>query len=64
MSHRRLFTDLSGFYIFDGSGIRPAGYDPLADAAQTDQLRELLVALARSTAAGAAAAQPHDSYFQ
>jgi hypothetical protein len=39
-------------------------YDPLTDAAQTGQLREILANLARSTAAAAASARPHDSYFQ
>jgi tryptophan 7-halogenase len=61
---RELFTDLSWFYIFEGLGIRPDSYDPLADAVQPDQLRDLLATLARSTAAGAAAARTHDSYFQ
>jgi hypothetical protein len=64
MSHRSLFTDPSRLDIFEGLGIRPAGYDPLTDAVQADQLRDLLAALARSTAAGTAAARPHNSYFQ
>jgi tryptophan halogenase len=61
---RELFTDLSWFYIFEGMGIRPLSYDPLADALPEERLREVLASLARSTAAAAAGARPHDSYFQ
>jgi tryptophan 7-halogenase len=61
---RELFSDLSWFYIFEGLGIRPVTYDPLTDAVRTDQLRDVLAALARSTAAGVASARPHDTYFQ
>ena len=61
---RELFTDLSWFYIFEGLGIQPASYDPLADAVPSEQLREILAGLARSTAAAASGARPHDSYFQ
>jgi tryptophan 7-halogenase len=61
---RELFTDLSWFYIFEGLGLRPDSYDPLTDAVQTDQLRDVLANIARSTAAGAASARSHDSYFQ
>ncbi|HLJ39124.1 MAG TPA: tryptophan halogenase family protein [Steroidobacteraceae bacterium] len=58
-----LFTDLSWFYIFEGQGVRPAGYDPLLDAIPVDQLREILASLASATAALARDAAPHDSYF-
>lgn len=61
---RELFTDLSWFYIFEGLGIRPVSYDPLTEAMPQEQLREILAGLARSTAAAAASARPHDSYFQ
>ncbi len=30
-----LFTDLSWFYIFEGLGVEPADYDPLADVVTT-----------------------------
>jgi tryptophan halogenase len=61
---RELFTDLSWFYIFEGLGIRPDSYDPLTDAVQGNELRDVLATLTRSTAAGAASARSHDSYFQ
>ena len=61
---RELFTDLSWFYIFEGLGIQPASYDPLADAVPSEQLREILAGLAHSTAAAASGARSHDSYFQ
>jgi tryptophan 7-halogenase len=58
-----LFTDLSWFYIFDGMGVRPDHYDPLLDVVSLDKLREIMESLAHSTAAAAAAAPLHDSYF-
>jgi len=58
-----LFTDLSWFYILEGLGIRPEGYDPLVDVVPAAQLREILTALAQATNAAAAGAPPHDSYF-
>jgi len=58
-----LFTDLSWFYIFEGLGVRPAGYDPLLDLISAAQLREILASLSSSTEAVASAAAPHDSYF-
>jgi tryptophan halogenase len=61
---RELFTDLSWFYIFEGLGIQPVSYDPLADAVPSEQLREILAGLAHSTAAAASGARSHDSYFQ
>jgi tryptophan halogenase len=60
---RELFTDLSWFYIFEGLGIQPVSYDPLIDAVQIGSLRDILANLARSTAAAAVSARPHDSYF-
>jgi tryptophan 7-halogenase len=61
---RELFTDLSWFYIFEGLGIHPVSYDPLTDALSSEQLRDILANLARSTAAAVATARSHDSYFQ
>ncbi|MBV9724440.1 MAG: tryptophan 7-halogenase [Gammaproteobacteria bacterium] len=58
-----LFTDLSWFYIFEGLGMRPAGYDPLLDVVGVGQLRDILASLAASTAAAARSAAAHDSYF-
>ena len=58
-----LFTDLSWFYIFEGMGVRPEGYDPLLDVVSVEKLREILDSLASSTAAAAQSAPSHDSYF-
>ena len=58
-----LFTDLSWFYIFEGSGLEPRGYDPLADLLSTAQLRDALEGLARSTAQATRGLPTHDSYF-
>ena len=58
-----LFTDLSWFYIFEGLGVRPNGYDRLLDVIPTAKLSEILASMARATAAVAKDAPPHDSYF-
>jgi tryptophan halogenase len=58
-----LFTDLSWFYIFEGLGVRPDGYDPLLDVVTTAQLREIMASMAAATADVARAAPGHDSYF-
>lgn len=58
-----LFTDLSWFYIFEGIGITPEGYDPLMDVVTMAQLREILGSIAQSTAEAAQPAPSHDSYF-
>ena len=58
-----LFTDLSWFYIFEGMGVEPRGYDPLADVISDGQLRGILGEFARATAASVKAAPSHDSYF-
>ncbi|MBO9707180.1 MAG: tryptophan 7-halogenase [Caulobacter sp.] len=41
-----LFTDLSWFYVFEGMGVRPRAYDPLVDASDFRQVRDLLPQLA------------------
>jgi tryptophan halogenase len=58
-----LFTDLSWFYIFEGSGVRPDDYDPLLDVVTVPQMQEILAALATSTAGAARDAPSHDSFF-
>jgi tryptophan halogenase len=58
-----LFTDASWFYIFEGMGVVPAAYDPLADIAADGAFREIMTGLARATAAAAQDAPSHDSYF-
>ncbi|HEV2286136.1 MAG TPA: tryptophan 7-halogenase, partial [Steroidobacteraceae bacterium] len=57
-----LFTELSWFYIFDGLGVEPRAYDPLADidgtrtAASLERLRGLVQHEVLK-------ARPHDSFF-
>jgi len=58
-----LFTDLSWFYIFEGTGISPDSYDPLMDVVNLNQFREILGSIAQSTALAAEGAPSHDSYF-
>lgn len=58
-----LFTDLSWFFIFEGMGVRPEGYDPLLDVVTVQQLGEILTSMAAATAAIAKAAPLHESYF-
>jgi tryptophan halogenase len=58
-----LFTDVSWFYIFEGLGTRPEAYDPLLDVVSPGKLKEILAAMASSTAALRSAAPLHDSYF-
>ena len=59
-----LFTDTSWFYIFEGLGMQPEGYDPLIDVVKPDQLKEILASLAKGTAAVRRGAPSHDSYFE
>ena len=59
-----LFTDTSWFYIFEGLGMQPEGYDPLIDVVKPDQLKEILASLAKGTAAVRRGAPLHDSYFE
>lgn len=58
-----LFTDLSWFYIFEGLGVRPHGYDPLLEVVPVEKLTEILASMASATAAAAKSAPTHDSYF-
>jgi tryptophan halogenase len=58
-----LFTDVSWFYIFEGLGTRPEGYDPLLDVVSLPKLKEILAAISGTTAALCADAPLHDSYF-
>ncbi len=58
-----LFTDLSWFYIFEGLGARPEGYDPLLDVIPIPKLREILASMATANAAIVRTALRHDSYF-
>ena len=58
-----LFTDLSWFYILDGMGITPIGYDPLMDCINHNQFNDILGNISRTVHAAALAAPAHDSYF-
>ena len=58
-----LFTDLSWFYIFEGSGLRPDAYDPLLDVVTVKQLSEILGVMGNATKALVDQAPSHDSYF-
>jgi tryptophan halogenase len=58
-----LFTDLSWFYILEGLGVRPDGYDPLIDVVPPNRLSEIMTSLSSATTAAAKAAPPHDSFF-
>ncbi len=58
-----LFTDFSWFYILEGMGVRPQAYDRLLDVVTTEQVSRLMATLAEATAAAAAGAGTHDSYF-
>jgi tryptophan halogenase len=58
-----LFSDLSWFAIFEGMGVRPRAYDPLADVIGARQLRDIFGQMTKATAAAVAAAPSHDSYF-
>ena len=59
-----LFTDSSWFYIFEGSGVRPAAFDPLLEVVPKAKLREILTSMTDATAAAVRAAPTHDSYFE
>ena len=61
--HGELFSDLSWFYIYDGMGVDPDGYDPLADSVDLAQLRRITQAHGQAAAAALRRAPSHDSYF-
>jgi len=58
-----LFTDLSWFYVLEGMGIHPRGYDPLIDVLDGDRLSGVLASLSAPIAEVVRAAPSHDSYF-
>jgi len=58
-----LFTDLSWFYIFDGMGVTPDGYDPLMDVVSTGRIANIMAGLAKEHAEALATAKSHDSHF-
>jgi tryptophan halogenase len=58
-----LFTDLSWFYIFEGLGVRPRSYDPLADAPNFAQVLDFMKTMRDQVAREVRGAPSHDSYF-
>jgi tryptophan halogenase len=58
-----LFTDLSWFYIFEGLGVRPRSYDPLADAPNFARVLEFMKTMRDQVDREVRGAPSHDSYF-
>jgi tryptophan halogenase len=58
-----VFTELSWFFVMEGMGLRPRSYDPLADASNWAQVRQVMTSLQQKTTAEVAAAPLHDSFF-
>jgi tryptophan halogenase len=62
--HRHeVFTELSWFFVMEGMGLRPRSYDPLADASNWAQVRQVMTSVQQKTTAEVAAAPLHDSFF-
>jgi tryptophan halogenase len=57
------FTDLDWFFILEGAGVVPGGYDPLVDTVDFEQVKRLMLAISQKVAADVAAAPSHDSFF-
>jgi tryptophan 7-halogenase len=63
--HRyELFSDLSWFFVLDGSGIMPADYNPLVDTVDFQQVQGIMNELRNRIAADVARAPSHDSFFR
>ncbi len=58
-----LFSDLSWFFILDGSGIIPESYNPLVDSVDFEQVKGIMNELRGKVATDAARAPSHDSFF-
>ena len=58
-----LFTDLSWFYVFEGMGVRPRAYDPLADVPGAEPFGAILSELSGLTRAAARQAPLHDTWL-
>jgi tryptophan 7-halogenase len=63
--HRRheVFVELSWFFVMHGMGLRPRSYDPLVDASDWEQVKQVMTAMRQNIAATVAAAPSHDSFF-
>jgi tryptophan halogenase len=59
-----LFTDTSWFYIFDGMGLDPTGYDPLVDAPAFAEVARLLDAQSQRIRAAVGVAPRHDTLLR
>jgi tryptophan halogenase len=60
---QELFSDLDWFWIFEGAGIEPRGYDPLVDTVDFEQVKRVMLAISQKVTADVAAAPSHDSFF-
>jgi tryptophan 7-halogenase len=58
-----LFVELSWFFIMHGMGLVPQSYDPLVDAADWEQVKQVMAGMRRRVAAEVAACPTHDSFF-
>ncbi len=58
-----IFTDLSWFYILEGQGIDPAGFDPVAALPATKDIFEVMDQLRQGVAQIVRASPAHDSFF-
>jgi tryptophan halogenase len=58
-----LFSDLSWFFVMDGMGLTPRGYNPLVDTVDFEQVKRIMSELRDKTAAAVAVAPSHDSFF-
>lgn len=58
-----VFVELSWFFVMHGMGLRPQMYDPLVDACDWKQVREIMEGMRRKIASEVAACPSHDSFF-
>ncbi len=58
-----LFVDLSWFWILEGMGVVPRGYDPLVDSVDFEQVKRMMVATHQKVVTDVNAAPSHDSFF-
>ena len=58
-----MFTELSWFFVMDGMGLRPEHYDPLVDATDFEQVKQVMAGMKQQIAAQVAAAPTHDSFY-
>jgi tryptophan halogenase len=63
--HKRheVFVELSWFFVMEGMGLRPLSYDPLVDATDWEQVKQVMAGMRQNVAAATAAAPSHDSFF-